>query len=338
MWHPRAPRRSRQIELALYGGRHLHGAPATPAPAEVPHRDIKQREVAALAASGAYRAVVAGTGGRVALWAAAAGARRAGVPFIFWAAFWRTLRTPAHLAAYPLMRQVYRRSAAVITYGEHVSTYVSARGASNVHIAPQSVDNEFWSAGAHDRGSDGPLRALFAGRADHAKGLHVLLAAWRQSALAREGATLTLAGNSEAPHHAPDAVRAVGLLPPAELRELYGAADVVVIPSIPTRGFLEPWGLVANEAMNQGAAIIASDAVGAAAGGLVRDGRNGLVVPAGDAGALAMALRSLHGDRDRCHRLGTAGREDVRPYTQTAWVEGFGAALLSVGVASPRDA
>ena len=50
---------------------------------------------------------------------------------------------------------------------------------------------------------------------------------------------------------------------------------------------MEPWGLVVNEAMNQATAIIASDAVGAAAGGLVRDGRNGLIVPAGDAGALA---------------------------------------------------
>jgi hypothetical protein len=42
--------------------------------------------------------------------------------------------------------------------------------------------------------------------------------------------------------------------------------------------------------MNRECAVIASDAVGAAAGGLVRDGRNGLIVPAGEPGALAQAL------------------------------------------------
>src|SRR5919202_700716 len=56
--------------------------------------------------------------------------------------------------------------------------------------------------------------------------------------------------------------------------------------------------------MNQRVPIIATDAVGAAAGGLVRDGRNGLVVPAGDADALATALRTLHGDPELRARLG----------------------------------
>ena len=85
--------------------------------------------------------------------------------------------------------------------------------------------------------------------------------------------------------------------------------------------------MVVNEAMNQGAAIIASDAVGAAAGGLVRDGRNGLIVPAGDASALAAALRSLAGDRARCAALGAAGRADVREHSLDAWASGFARAL-----------
>jgi glycosyltransferase involved in cell wall biosynthesis len=94
-----------------------------------------------------------------------------------------------------------------------------------------------------------------------------------------------------------------------------------------TRRFIEPWGLVVNEAMNQGAAIIATDAVGAAAGGLVRDGRNGLIVPAGDAQALAGALVSLAADRTRCAALGANGREDVRAYTFDAWAQSFADAL-----------
>ena len=41
---------------------------------------------------------------------------------------------------------LYRHADAVVTYGPHVSDYVAARGARNVHIAPQAVDNAYWSA------------------------------------------------------------------------------------------------------------------------------------------------------------------------------------------------
>jgi glycosyltransferase involved in cell wall biosynthesis len=77
--------------------------------------------------------------------------------------------------------------------------------------------------------------------------------------------------------------------------------------------------------------VIASDAVGAVAGGLVRDGDNGLVVPAGDSNALAGAMRRLAGDPALRVRLGGAGARDVRAYTYDAWAEGFSAALADLG-------
>jgi glycosyltransferase involved in cell wall biosynthesis len=318
------------IELALYGGRHRHGAPPVSAPAGIPSRVVAQREVGGLIESGAYRAVVAGTGGRVALPAAWRAARRCRVPFLFWAALWRTPRTAAHLAALPLMRSIYRGADAVVTYGEHVSAYVRAHGATRVFVAPQAVDNEFWSAAAAPR-SDRRFAALFVGRPGREKGLAVALAAWRLAAL---DGTFTVAGDAGAAS-APG-VRMVGRLDPAELRNLYASGDVLVVPSIATRRFIEPWGLVVNEAMNQGAAIICSDAVGAAAGGLVRDARNGLVVPAADARALAAALGSLAADRERCAALGATGREDVGAYTFDAWAQGFGEALRVAAPDPPR--
>ena len=128
-------------------------------------------------------------------------------------------------------------------------------------------------------------------------------------------------------------------MPPGELRNLYAACDVLVVPSIATPTFREPWGLVVNEAMNRGLPVIASDAVGAAAGGLVRDGRNGLVVPAGDSDALAGAIRRLAADPELRARLGEAGARDVRAYTYDAWAEGFSGALASLGLsaAAVRD-
>ena len=116
------------------------------------------------------------------------------------------------------------------------------------------------------------------------------------------------------------------------MREMYADADILVMPSIRTRRFREPWGLVVNEAMNRGLAVIASDAVGAVAGGLVRDGRNGLVVPVSDSDALAGAMVRLAGDDELRARLGAAGVSDVSAYTYDAWAEGFSQALATVGL------
>ena len=164
------------IELALFGGPHQHGAPPEGPPAAVPHRFVAQREIGALVRSGGYRAVIAGTGGRVALPGAWRASQRAGVPFVFWAALWRTPRTVAHLAALPLMRSIYRRAGAVVTYGEHVSAYVRRHGATRVLVAPQAVDNAFWSAAAQPR-ADERFAALFVGRPAREKGLEVALEA-----------------------------------------------------------------------------------------------------------------------------------------------------------------
>jgi glycosyltransferase involved in cell wall biosynthesis len=241
------------------------------------------------------------------------------------------------------MLRIYRHADAIVTYGEHVSAYVAAKGARNVHIAPQAVDNGFWSAGAAVREPDAtprdadatPLRALFVGRDEPGKGLAALLDAWSLAGIAGAGARLDLVG--ELTHGAlPGGVSAHGRADADRLRNFYAAAHVVAIPSIPTRTFREPWGLVANEAMNQRAAIIATDAVGAAAGGLVRDGRNGLIVPARDPVALAGALRRLHADGALCAQLGAAGARDVAAYDYDAWATGFAGALASVA-ASKRS-
>ena len=130
--------------------------------------------------------------------------------------------------------------------------------------------------------------------------------------------------------HAQDGVGVVGPRPPEEVRNFYAAASVAVMASVPSRTFREPWGLVANEAMNQHVPVIATDATGAAAGGLVRHERNGLIVPAGDARALSSALRRLHDDETLRRQLGDNAARDVAAYTFDAWAAGFTSALASV--------
>jgi glycosyltransferase involved in cell wall biosynthesis len=363
------------VEFALFGGPSKHGGPASAeedtlgregirtgastsgrGPAltrdlPFPHRHIRQHEPAALAASGNYRAVVCSTGGRIAMGATWAGTRRAKVPLILWTSLWAHPRSAAHALSFLALRRLYRSADAVITYGPHVSAYVSARGARNVHIAPQAVDNGFWSAPevTQPREESWPeqtdTKFLFVGRPAREKGLRVLTEAWRTTGLQAPAAALVLVGVGSTPPWVPaggaagrgsDGMLCMNPVPPIELRNLYAACDVLVVPSIPTRTFREPWGLVVNEAMNRGLPVIATDAVGAAAGGLVRDGRNGLVVPAGDSNTLAGAIRRLVADPALRARLGEAATKDVRAFTYDAWAEGFSRALATLGVARER--
>lgn len=305
------------IELALFGGRSTHATAGVQDPG-VPHRHASPREIYGLAASGRYDAVIAGTAGRTALPAAYAGARRGRAPFVLWSALWAPLTAPALLPSIPLLSHLYRNADAIVTYGEHVSAYVRARGARNVFVAPQAVDNAWWGSDLAIEHSAGFL-AVFVGRPAREKGLEVLADAWRH--VGRDS-TLVLVGPDQAPLG-----EAMGPQPPEVVRNFYARAGVVLIPSIPTPDFREPWGLVANEAMNQATPIIASDAVGATAGGLVRHERNGLVVPAGDPTALAAAIRRLRDDRALRDQLGANARRDVAAFTFEGFAAGFEAAL-----------
>ena len=82
--------------------------------------------------------------------------------------------------------------------------------------------------------------------------------------------------------------------------ELYVAADVFALLSE-----REPWAVVVNEAAACGLPLVLSDRVGAAHD-LLRDGENGALVPAGDVGAAATALRALAADPELRARAGRA--------------------------------
>jgi glycosyltransferase involved in cell wall biosynthesis len=328
------------IEVALFGGRSKHGGARFVGELPFPHRYIRQHQTARLASSGDYRAVVCSTGGRVALGATWAGARRGRVPLILWTSLWAHPRSAAHAFSYLALRRLYRSADAIVTYGPHVSAYARARGARNVHVAPQAVDNAFWRAPVtglpEDPGwpREAGVKFMFAGRPDREKGLGALMRAWQTSGLQAPVAALVLVGVGSSPPLSPmpAGVSCIDQVPGKRLREMYADADILVMPSIRTRTFREPWGLVVNEAMNRGLAVIASDAVGAVAGGLVRDGRNGLVVPVSDSDALAGAMVRLAGDDELRARLGAAGAQDVSAYTYDAWAEGFSQALATVGL------
>ena len=301
-----------------------------------------------------YRAVVCPTGGRLAPLASWAGARRARIPLILWASLWAHPRSLAHAVSYLPLRRLYRSADAVVTYGPHVSAYVRARGARNVHVAPQSVDNDFWGSPAGARAAGGSVgrpsaatRFLFVGRAAREKGLERAARGLARVPLRRAGRrrSCSRASARRPPVWIGDAGAAQGergrsawtRLAPEALRDVYAACDVLVLPSIATRTFREPWGLVVNEAMNRRLPVIASDAVGAAAGGLVQDGRQ----RTGRSGGRRRRARA--GDRDGSPRTPSCGRAWARraratcaPTATRPGPRASRGALASVGASSER--
>ncbi len=117
----------------------------------------------------------------------------------------------------------------------------------------------------------------------------------QHDALVRQAEALGIAGS----------VVFAGFRNQSELPRFYDLCNVFVLPSV-----LEPWGLVINEVMNAGRAVIASDQVGAVFD-LVRDGKNGFVFPAGDVAALTDKLRLVLSDPGLCERMGRCGLEII---------------------------
>jgi glycosyltransferase involved in cell wall biosynthesis len=87
-----------------------------------------------------------------------------------------------------------------------------------------------------------------------------------------------------------------------DVPDLLAAADVYVMPSLS-----EGLPLALLEAMFAGKPIVASEVGGIPE--VITSGQDGLLVPAGDAGAIAVALRDLLRDGGRREQLGRAARE-----------------------------
>jgi glycosyltransferase-like protein len=103
----------------------------------------------------------------------------------------------------------------------------------------------------------------------------------------------------------------LGTVSEADLGAWYRAADAFAFPSVK-----EGFGLVVLEALAAGLPVVASDIPVFAE--YLRDGESALLVPPGDATALAAALRRLADDPDLRRRLAAGGRPLVDRFTWAA--------------------
>ena len=299
--------------------------------------------------------------GRFALPVSYLAARLRGKPFVLWTEVWMRFRTPGHRLGFPLLRHIYRRADAIVACGDHVRRYLLSEGVepSRIVVARHAVDNAAYGRAVTEEeraelrtalsiADDAPV-ILFMGRLTPVKGLSYLIEAFAR--LVRSGcdggAVLVLAGAGEQEGELRALVEAEGLrervrwtgyVPPERTVPLYDMASAMVLPSVEFDHIKETWGLVVNEAFNQGTPVIASDAVGAAAGGLVRDGVTGFVVPERDAEALFRRMADLIADPTLRARMRERCRAEIASWTPAGMAASFAEAIRLAVERRGRDA
>jgi phosphatidylinositol alpha-mannosyltransferase len=156
----------------------------------------------------------------------------------------------------------------------------------------------------------------FLGRIDEPrKGLVVLLQAFARLADERPGLRLLVAGPGDGdevddvlPAALRDRVHLLGQLSEEDKVRMLASVDVFVAPNLGKESF----GIVLLEAMAAGTPVLASNIE--AFRRVLDDGTGGVLVPVGDAAALADAAGGLLDDRERRRALTAAAGQLVRAY------------------------
>ena len=220
-----------------------------------------------------------------------------------------------------LQRAMYRRADCVIVAAPPLAEHSTAvRAARRVEVIPYGVADPGLESASLDPAGEvaGALarlpepRVLYVGRLVYYKGLDVLLRATAQTggglAIVGEGPLDGALRRQIARLRLGDRVALLGRCSDAEVRALYQSSDVFVLPSTVRT---EAFGLVQVEAMLSGVPVISTD-LPTGVPWVNEHGVTGLVVPPGDAGALARALKRLLDDPPLRAKLGDAARERAR--------------------------
>ncbi len=224
-----------------------------------------------------------------------------------------------------LKRRVVAAARAVTVMNSDMAARVRDLGGRDVRVMPMGA--RFSTVEPAPGGSS--LRLLAVGRLVPKKGFDVLLAALRDV----PDAELTIVGDGPAREAlrsaaAPlgDRVRFAGRLGREELDAAYASADVAVFPSVPaSSGDQDGLPVAMLEAMGSGLTVIASDLPGL--NEAIEDGVSGVLVPAGDAGALAAVIGEVAADAGKRRVLGEAAKVRAAAYSVEAVGAGYRALL-----------
>jgi len=217
--------------------------------------------------------------------------------------------------------RAFRAATALLAVSEEVAacleSHPAARG--RVHVVPNGADPDRFRPGLTPAlpGGPGKFTVGFAGTLRPWHGLEILADAFAILRHNAPGVRLLIVGDGPgrrelaarlAAHRLQGAVHFAGMVDPQEMPAWVASMDVAVAPYPRREGYyFSP--LKVFEYMAAGVPVVASR-VGQLAQ-LIEDGVNGILVPPGDAVALANALNQLRIDPDLRARLGPAGRMTV---------------------------
>ncbi len=185
-------------------------------------------------------------------------------------------------------------------------------------VIPNGVDvDRFRRAVPLARWQDGTRNILFVGRFEPRKGLLELLKGFRILRKTGCECRLLVVGTGPLGKEARryiatrrlKGVEFLGRVSDEEKAQLFRTADVYVSPA--TGG--ESFGIVLLEAMAAGTAIVASDIHGYK--GVVRRGREGLLVPPNEPKHIAAAIARLFNDDELRSAMGAAGQERAQEFS-----------------------
>ncbi|MDP2731300.1 MAG: glycosyltransferase family 4 protein [Dehalococcoidales bacterium] len=213
------------------------------------------------------------------------------------------------------LRKLNGKIAVSFAAKQFASKYVSG----DYHIIPNGVDAENFCPEAVpiDKFTDEKQNIVFVGRLERRKGLRYLLKAYQEVKHEIPDSRLIVVGPGDRArrkyekwtkrHGLADVVFA-GYVPYTELPCYYQTAKVFCSPAIGRESF----GIVLLEAMIMGKPIVATNIEGYA--GVVTHGKEGLLVPPKNSGALAQALISLLKDEKLQEKMGAAGKVTAQEY------------------------
>lgn len=270
-------------------------------------------------------------------------ARVKGKPFILWTGIWMRLQTITHRLIFPLTKYIYLHSDAIVVYGSHVKQFLVNEGvpSDRIFIANHAVDNQAYNKIVSESEKFNLLTSLeieenhqvvlYLGRLEESKGLKYLLKGFKN--LQNKGNTiLIIAGSGDQEHYLKQLaidleintlIRFPGYVNNEDAQKFYSISSVLVLPSITMSTGKETWGLVINEAFNQGLPVIVSNAVGAAAGGLVEDGTNGFIIPERDSNAITTKLTKILDDDKLRNDMRNNARNKISNWNNESMVQGF---------------
>lgn len=292
-----------------------------------------------LVSTGGFDAVVAYTGYACAsFWIAMAAAKAVGKPLLFGTDA-TTLR-PRNGQRWKgwlkqfLLPSIFRIADVVIAPSTATAQLIYSLGIPDerVVLTPYVVDNNWWveqtknvdRAVARARWNipDGAHVVLFCAKLQPWKRPQDVLRAFAKVSMTDSYLVFAGSGCLQAELEAEakvlgvaERVRFLGFVNQSQLPAVYKAADLFVLPSE-----YEPFGVVVNEAMLCGCAVVVSDRVGASCD-LVRHGETGFIYPSGNADALAEILRDVLPDRDRLKQMREAARKRMETWSPQENVE-----------------